>query len=103
MKYYLKGWKNFANFNGRARRKEFWWFVSPHWLVLLALNKEMDKAIRFSRFDDIQQISTTMIIIVLITLIPTLAVGVRRMHDVGKSGWFYLIPIYYGENPKEIQ
>jgi uncharacterized membrane protein YhaH (DUF805 family) len=49
-------------------------------------------------------------------LVPSLAVGVRRMHDVGKSGWYLLIPIYsfilavtdsetgenrYGENPKE--
>ena len=30
----------------------------------------------------------------LITLIPTIAVAVRRMHDVGKSGWFILVPIY---------
>jgi uncharacterized membrane protein YhaH (DUF805 family) len=30
----------------------------------------------------------------LTTLIPTIAVAVRRMHDVGKSGWFILVPIY---------
>jgi uncharacterized membrane protein YhaH (DUF805 family) len=30
----------------------------------------------------------------IITLLPTIAVAVRRMHDVGKSGWFILVPIY---------
>ena len=54
-------------------------------------------------------------IYILAVLIPSIAVSVRRMHDVGKSGWFYLIPIYnlilaltegerqtniYGEDPK---
>ena len=56
-------------------------------------------------------------IYILATLIPSIAAGVRRMHDVGKSGWYILIPIYslilactdsepgsneYGPNPKEI-
>ena len=71
--------KNFANFDGRARRSEYWWFFLASILVRIPLQLMSD---------------TLGIIAGLALLIPSIAVAVRRMHDVGKSGWFCLIPIY---------
>jgi uncharacterized membrane protein YhaH (DUF805 family) len=71
--------KNFANFDGRARRSEYWWFFLVNVIVTNGL----------------QFISPTIgMIASLALLIPSIAVAIRRMHDVGKSGWFCLIPIY---------
>jgi uncharacterized membrane protein YhaH (DUF805 family) len=109
MEYYLKVLKNYANFNGRARRKEYWMFVLFHIIIFVVLE---GLAI------GLQSMIFGLILMVyaLGTLIPALAVTIRRMHDVSKSGWFCLIPIYslilavtdstpganeYGPNPKE--
>ena len=106
MKYYFDVLKNYANFNGRARRSEYWYFALFNFVIAMAL-------IFFEAY-----IRTNLIypIYSLGVLIPSIAVGVRRMHDAGKSGWFILIPIYnlvlactdgipgmneYGMNPKE--
>ena len=70
---------NYANFNGRARRSEYWWFFLFSLIVSQGLSFIS------------QNIS---LVFSLATIIPSIAVGVRRMHDVGKSGWFLLIPIY---------
>lgn len=80
MKYYFKAFENYANFNGRARRREYWYFMLFTTLVQLFLTL-IDK----SFFANIY---------VLAVFLPSLAVGVRRMHDVGKSGWYIIIPIY---------
>jgi uncharacterized membrane protein YhaH (DUF805 family) len=69
---------NFANFEGRARRSEYWWFTLASLLVRLP-------------FFNMPTIS---LVIGLALLIPSIAVAVRRMHDVGKSGWYCLIPFY---------
>ena len=100
MNYYLKVLKQYADFNGRARRKEYWMFVLFNAIVGTVLS----------------MIEPTVYgIYSLAVLIPTIAVAVRRMHDVGKSGWYLLIPLYnlilactdgdsgdneYGSNPK---
>jgi uncharacterized membrane protein YhaH (DUF805 family) len=84
MNWYLKVFENFANFTGRARRKEYWMFTLFHILILLAL------ILTFAATES----SIFMIIYyiyILIALVPTLAVAVRRLHDIGKSGWFYLL------------
>jgi len=84
MEYYLKVLKNYAVFDGRARRSEYWYFTLFNALIVFALGftAELSGSI----------VSTS--IYQLAVFIPTVAVGVRRMHDVGKSGWFLLIPIY---------
>ena len=79
MRYIMDCLEKYATFDGRARRKEFWYFwlfCFVGGLFLPALHP------------------TIYLIFVLGTLIPSLAVGARRCHDVGKSGWFQLIPIY---------
>lgn len=71
--------QKYAVFTGRARRSEFWWFA--------LLNMIVSYALMF-----IVPILST--IWSLAVLVPGIAVSIRRMHDVGKCGWFCLIPIY---------
>ncbi len=83
--YVKKAFQNYANFNGRATRPEFWWFFLFYiivYTVLMALSSVTVLA------------SILLGLFFLGIIIPYIAVGVRRMHDVGKSGWFILIPIY---------
>jgi uncharacterized membrane protein YhaH (DUF805 family) len=84
MNYYLKVLQNYATFSGRARRKEYWMFVLFNFIFSLILGI----------VGGLTKISIISNIYSLAVLIPAIAVGVRRMHDVGKSGWFLLIPIY---------
>ena len=107
MNYYLKVLSNYATFSGRARRSEYWGFFLFHLIISIAVAS-------FGGLMDMTFLST---IYSLAVLIPAIAVGVRRMHDVGKSGWFLLIPIYnlilactegtkgeneYGADPKAV-
>ena len=66
----------YADFNGRAARPEFWWFVLAQIVVSFILN--MILPIVGSLFS-------------LAMLVPSLAVGARRLHDIGKSGWLQLL------------
>ena len=66
---------HFADFNGRARRSEYWWFCLFNMIVGFVVS---------AIIPDYSWIWS------LVVLVPGLAVSVRRMHDVGKSGWFYL-------------
>ena len=93
MEWYLKVMRdNYANFSGRARRKEYWMFVliqAVIMILLMVLDNFMGLAF------EIEGISLgygyLYVIGMLAHFIPALAVLVRRLHDVGKSGWFYFI------------
>lgn len=90
MNYYFKVLQNYATFSGRARRKEYWMFFLFNIIIAMILGF-------IEGIADINPTSDYSIlanIYSLAILIPSIAVGVRRMHDVGKSGWFLLIPIY---------
>lgn len=99
--------QNYANFNGRARRSEFWYFALVNFIISLVLNTGLG------------MISPSLALVgsvySLAVLAPAVGVGIRRMHDIGKSGWYILIPLYniylwtldgepgsneYGSNPK---
>jgi len=88
MESYLNGWKHFADFKGRARRKEYWMFLLINTLisgVLLMLDIFIglsSNGLGFGFFS---------IAFALAVIIPNYAVAVRRLHDVGKSGWMLLI------------
>jgi len=91
MEWYLKVVRdNYANFEGRARRKEYWMFYLFHILIIFGLIMLAGLSAGLS-----EDFSMTPLIIagiyVLVTLIPFLAVTVRRLHDTGKSGWWYFI------------
>jgi len=78
--------ENYANFNGRARRSEYWYFALLNGIISIALS--------FVLGFISPSLGLAANLYSLAVLIPSIAVAVRRMHDVGKSGWFILIPIY---------
>ena len=84
MEYFLHVLRNYAVFSGRARRKEYWMFALFNILFSIAATIA-DYTLFGSGTGAIS------ILYSLALLIPSLAVGVRRLHDVGKSGWFTLI------------
>ena len=86
MNWYIKVLKQYADFNGRARRKEFWMFYLFNIIISIALGI-VDGALGMEQFG----IGT---VYSLAVFLPTIAAGVRRIHDAGKSGWFYLVPFY---------
>ena len=116
MNWFLKVLKQYADFNGRARRKEYWMFTLFFMIIyyaIVAIGGVLN--------------SSTVIMIALVfaigVLVPSIAVGVRRLHDTGKSGWYLLLgivpvanfyilyllviestpgPNEYGDNPKDV-
>lgn len=79
----------YATFSGRAARSEFWWFF----LFLLLGNilfSIIDGAIFGSTMEG-QQITVLGAIFSLAVILPSIAVGVRRLHDKDMSGWWYLL------------
>ncbi|MFT6962155.1 MAG: uncharacterized membrane protein YhaH (DUF805 family) [Flammeovirgaceae bacterium] len=75
---------NFANFEGRARRKEYWMFYLFNILVYIVLGG-LGAALESSLFMGLVGLFA------LVVLVPSIAVGVRRMHDIGKSGWYLMV------------
>ncbi len=90
MNYYISVLKKYAVFNGRASRAEYWYFALFNAIITLALGLiEVVLNIGITTNE-----SVLANIYQLAVLIPAITVGIRRMHDVDKSGWFLLIPIY---------
>ena len=90
MDWYMKVIRNYAGFSGRARRKEYWMFVLFNFLFAVAamvLDNVLGLTMKPMPYGAIY------LIYALAVLLPSLAVAVRRLHDVGKSGWFLLIAL----------
>jgi len=92
MNYYLSVLKKYAVFNGRASRAEYWYFFLFNIIISIILSI-LGNVIGLSVIvgtagSEINILST---IYSLVVLIPGLAVLVRRLHDVGKSGWMALL------------
>ncbi len=83
MEWYLRVVKdNYANFNGRARRKEYWMFVLFNMLFVFGV----------IIIDYLLGTFPILYCIYLLAIvIPSIAVFVRRLHDIGKSGWWFFI------------
>lgn len=121
MDWYIRVLNKYAVFSGRARRKEYWMFVLFNFIFALVASL-IDLGIGLLTFAAFG-FGLLYILYTLAVFVPGLAVSVRRLHDVGKSGWYYLIiliPIAgsiwllvllctdsqpgdnkYGSNPKE--
>jgi len=85
MEWYLKVLKqHYADFNGRARRQEYWMFTLVNIIVAIVLAALTKVSGLFSILYTIYALGT---------LLPSLAVCARRLHDVGKSGWFMLLSL----------
>jgi len=93
--WYLKALKQYANFKGRASRKEFWMFIlfqSAFVALAYIINYRIfdlgDSPVW--QFYTLYGISWLLLIYIFGTIIPTAAITVRRLHDAGRSGiWFY--------------
>lgn len=92
MKWYLEVMKQYAVFKGRARRKEYWMFVLINTLIAMTVGFVA------GLIDGILGgagllVASINLMYALATFIPSLAVAVRRMHDIGRSGWWVLVPL----------
>ena len=121
MNWYLKVLKQYADFKGRARRKEYWMFTLFNIIfggIAMILDSVFGIAIEGVGYGPLYGVYA------LVLFIPGLAVAVRRLHDIGKSGWMLLITLIpligaiwllvllltdsnpeenlYGANPKEV-
>ena len=127
-RYFLDTIKNrYAKFDGRATRSEYWYFILFYFILALIVSL-VDILVINPMLgltpEQAQQGGILQIIVGLGLLIPTLALTIRRLHDIGKSGWWFLIALIpiigalaliyfyvqdsqvgsnlYGENPKGV-
>jgi uncharacterized membrane protein YhaH (DUF805 family) len=121
MNWYISVLKKYAVFSGRARRKELWMFTLFNIIfaiVAMILDKILGTTINGLGY------GLFYCLYALAVLLPAIAVGFRRLHDIGKSGWWFLISLIpivgaiwllvlfctagtpgtnaYGTNPKEV-
>jgi len=90
MDWYLKALKQYAAFTGRARRREYWFFALFNAIALMVLAFIDGMMGSFSEEVGFGLLSG---LYFLATLLPALAVTVRRLHDTDRSGWWILIGV----------
>ena len=94
-RYFLDTIKNrYAKFDGRATRSEYWYFILFYFIVsfiVILLDIFVVNPMLGATPEQAQQGGLLQIILALALLIPSIAVGVRRLHDIGKSGWWILV------------
>ena len=90
MNWYLEVLKKYAVFSGRARRKEYWYFVLFNIIISIVLVMIDGMTGSFSAEGGLGLLSG---IYTLAVLIPSVAVSVRRLHDTNRSGWWLLISL----------
>jgi uncharacterized membrane protein YhaH (DUF805 family) len=82
--WYLEPLKKYATFSGRARRKEYWYFVLFNVIIAVVLDVISSAMGANDMLGNLYNLAV---------LIPSIAVGVRRLHDTDRSGWWLLLPI----------
>jgi uncharacterized membrane protein YhaH (DUF805 family) len=80
--WYIKPFEKFLEFSGRSRRKEFWTFVLVNLGIMIVLNV-------LEGIIGLFGIIATLFSLAI--LIPNISVGVRRLHDTGRTGWWLLL------------
>lgn len=90
MHWYLEVFRKGLNFSGRARRREYWMFTLVNFLISLGL-----VILHWLTADQLgnSPVALVSFAYMLITLLPTLAVTVRRLHDSNESGWMMFINV----------
>ncbi len=83
---------NYFNFEGRARRSEYWYYVLAQFLLIISVLISGALVIGGFELEMLSPIFGGLYILLTFgLLLPSLAVAVRRLHDTGKSGWFLLL------------
>jgi uncharacterized membrane protein YhaH (DUF805 family) len=120
MSWFVEALKKYAVFSGRSRRKEYWYFVLFVVIINIVLNIIDSLIGTYNRSAGVGLLTS---IFNLAVLIPSIAVSVRRLHDIDRTGWWVLISLVpligwivllvfhvqdstpgtnrYGPNPKE--
>jgi uncharacterized membrane protein YhaH (DUF805 family) len=88
MKHFLQAFRKYAQFSGRAKRAEFWWFfvLATIFCFLLAVVDSM-----IGTYSESLEMGLLSTVFGLSTIVPTFSVGARRLHDVNSSGWWQLL------------
>ena len=125
MEWYLKAVRNYVNFQGRAQRKEYWFYLLFYILFAIAVVL-VESFLGLSDLSDPEKGTGPLYAIyTLAFLLPSIAVAVRRLHDIGRTGWWLLLALIplvgaivllifycldsqpgdnkYGPNPKGVQ
>jgi uncharacterized membrane protein YhaH (DUF805 family) len=87
MQWYLMAFRKYAQIAGRSRRAEYWMFTLVNTIVMIAL------MVVSGSFDDAPSLGGSLLHLAYVaaTIIPGFTVTVRRLHDTGRSGWWFLI------------
>ena len=83
MEYFLSALKKYADFSGRARRKEYWMFILFYFIIYISL----------VIVDSLIGTMFLALIFALAMLVPSISIAARRLHDTGRSGWWQLISL----------
>lgn len=91
MNWFLMALKKFADFSSRSRRKEYWFFVLFYLLIyiVLAIVDNMTGMAK-AEYGGVGPLGG---LFMLAMIVPSIAVAARRLHDIGKSGWWQLLAI----------
>ncbi|WP_323012204.1 DUF805 domain-containing protein [Castellaniella sp.] len=87
--WFILAFKNYANFKGRAERQEYWFYILFYFIGILGLSV-IDEILFGVPYSDFGLLSS---VFMLASLMPTVALSARRLHDLGKSGWWQLLSI----------
>ena len=90
MSWFVEALKKYAVFSGRSRRKEYWYYVLFVAIISIVLNILDGLLGTYERSAGVGLLST---IFSLAVLIPSIAVSVRRLHDIDRTGWWVLISL----------
>ncbi len=88
MNWYVEALRKYADFSGRACRREYWFFLLFNVLIAAGLSL-VDSVLGMA--DPLRGVGLLSGLYSLGVLLPSLAVGVRRLHDIGRTGWWLLI------------
>ncbi|HNP36357.1 MAG TPA: DUF805 domain-containing protein [Woeseiaceae bacterium] len=88
MSWYLTVLKKYAVFDGRARRKEYWFFALINLIIVLLLSLVDSATGTLNTSAGLGLLSG---LYSLAVLIPSIAVAIRRLHDTSRSGWWLLL------------
>ena len=89
MKWFIKCFKQYFDFRGRARRKEYWYFSL--FLIIFSIIADWSARILGMLVGSYKVYLVLSLLFCIATLIPSISVSVRRLHDIGRRGWWLLL------------